>query len=137
MKIIAANFDVFLYEFAVLLLCFTLVYVAVAMKKLTGIIGKDKTIWLLPLAGAFLVVFSLVSHAFASFSLFPSLDAQIKLISSEEVLLNKERLESVKTAITEIKTQIIALRSFSFLCFFVSSFLLVFTTGTYIKWISK
>gem|GEM_PF-1288348 len=129
--------DIIIYEAAVLLLCAALVYVAVALKKLTSIIRQDSTIWLLPLAGAALMVFSLVSHVFASFSLFPALDIQIRSLATEDVLLNKEKLEAAKTAIIELKTQIVALRSFSFLCFFVSAFLLTFATGTYIKWISK
>ena len=131
------NIDTLLYESGILLLIAAMIYMGVALFKLTGIVKEKKSIWVMPVFGAAILLVSLLSHIYANFVMLPGLEQNISLLSSDEVLFNAGKLQSVKAVIGGLKTQLLQLKAFSFTCFFLAALLLSISTGIYIKWISK
>jgi Na+-translocating ferredoxin:NAD+ oxidoreductase RnfE subunit len=131
------KYDVVIYELGVVLIIAASIYVGVALRKLAAIVKQNENIWILPVISAVVMVVALIMHAYTSFSLLPQLGEKIQMLSSEEVLMSSEKLNAVKASMDMIKDIILQLKAFSFTCFFVASLLLLISTGTYIKWISK
>jgi hypothetical protein len=131
------NLEILLYETGVVILALAMLYLGVVLKKLTAVVNKKQGIWILPVIGATVLLLSLAAHVYASFVIFPSLEGQIKLFSSDDVLFNPEKLAAVKAGIAILKQQAVYLKAVSFTCFFVAAAMLASATTIYIRWISK
>jgi len=131
------DYTFLLYEAGILIIVIALFLVGVVLLKLTRIINEKKKIWILPMIAAIFMLVSLAAHFYASVVIMPSLDKKIASLSSQEILLNADKLTAVKAAINITKTGMINMKLFSFSCFLLASLLLVAATGVYIKWISK
>lgn len=131
------NLEVLLYETGVVVLAVAMLYLGVVLNKLTVVANKKQGIWVLPVIGAVVLLLSLAAHVYASFVVFPSMEEQIKLLSSDDILFNAEKLASAKAVIAVLKQQAINLKAASFICFFIAASLLAAATTVYIRWISK
>lgn len=131
------NLEIFLYEAGVVVLAVAMLYLGVVLKKLTTVVNKKQGIWALPVVGASVLLVSLAAHVYASFVIFPSLETQIKLFSTDEVLFNAEKLGAVKAGIAILKQQAVYLKAISFTCFFIAAAMLAAATAVYMRWISK
>jgi hypothetical protein len=129
--------EILLYETGVALLAVAMLSLGGVLRKLTTVVNKKQGIWVLPVIGALVLFVSLGAHAYASFTVFPSLEAQIKLLSNDDVLFNTQKLAAVKTGIAVLKQQAVALKALSFTCFFIASAMLAAATAVYMRWISK
>jgi hypothetical protein len=131
------NMEILLYETGVALLALAMLSLGGVLRKLTTVVNKKQGIWILPVIGAAVLLLSLAAHAYASFSVFPSLDSQIKLLSNDDVLFNAQKLAAVKNGIAILKQQAVTLKALSFTCFFIASAMLAAATAVYIRWISR
>lgn len=131
------NIEILLYETGVVVLAAAMIYMGVVLKKLTTVVNKRQGIWVLPVIGAAVLLLSLAAHIYASFVIFPALEGQIKLFSTDDVLFNAEKLAGVKAAISILKQQAVSLKAFSFTCFLAAAAMLAAATAVYIRWISR
>ena len=131
------NIETLIFEAGVLLLAAAMVYLGIALSRLTEIVKKKEKIWVFPVLAAFVLLVSLVSHAYASYSLLPAMNTKITAMTSQEVLLDKVKLETVKAEAALIRQQLVALKAFSFTCFLLSALMLLASTAVYIRWISR
>ena len=131
------NMEILLYESGVALLILAMLSLGGVLKKLTAVVNKKQGIWMLPVLGAVVLLVSLAAHAYASFSVLPSLEAMIKTLSNDDVLFNAQKLTAVKTGIAVLKQQAVNLKAASFTCFFIASAMLAAATAVYMRWISK
>ncbi len=131
------DYTFLLYEAGILVIIIALSLVGLVLFKLTRIINEKKKIWILPIVAAVFMFVSLAAHFYASAVLMPSLDKKISSLSSQEILMNADKLTAVKAAINITKASMMNMKLFSFSCFLLASLLLVVATGVYIKWISK
>jgi hypothetical protein len=131
------KYDIILYEAGMLALIAALVYMGLALHKLTMVVKQKQGIWVMPVIGAFVLAAALAAHAYASFALFPALGEQIKLLSNNDILQNADKLAAVKAGIAALRAQVMNLKVISFACFFIASLFLAVSTAVYIRWISK
>lgn len=130
-------YDVLLYEAGIIALSLALFYMGGVLGKLTAIVKEKQGIWTLPVIAGIILLVSLAAHAYASFALFPAVEAKIKLLSSGGVLMDAGRLAAVKAGIAVLQAQVMKLKIISFLCFFLASLLCVISASVYIRWISR
>ena len=114
-----------------------LFYMGVVLRKLTGVVKEKQGIWILPVIAGIILLVSLASHAYASFVLFPAVEAQIKLLSSNDIIMHADKLLAVKTVISAVQARVMNMKIISFICFFTASLLLSISTAVYMKWISR
>jgi hypothetical protein len=131
------NADIILYESGVLVLVAAVIFMGLALKKLTMIVKENKSIWLLPIAAGAVLAVSLGAHAYASFILLPEMSVKISQMSSADVIANPAKLDAIRPVILALKSQLVGLKAASFTCFFLASLLLLISTSVYIRWISK
>ncbi|HRU38302.1 MAG TPA: hypothetical protein P5511_00385 [Candidatus Goldiibacteriota bacterium] len=131
------KYDALIFEAGTALLAAAVLAVSVVMFKLSGIIGKDRAISIPAAAASVFLVLSLAAHIYASFVILPSVESQIKMLSLDEVLFDQARLSAVKGAIAALKQQALQLRAAAFASLFIASALMAFSTGLYLRWISK
>lgn len=130
------KYEILLYEAGLIFLILTLIYITVAIYKLSGIIKEKIPIWILSVVAAFVLLFALVSHIYASFIVMPQMEKTIGLLSAQSIK-KAENFTLITQAIENIKSSLLLLKTFSFSCFLLASLLLTFTTGVYLRWISK
>ncbi len=130
------KYEIFLYETGLVFLILTFIYITVIIYKLLKIIKEKKPLWTFSAVAAFILVFALISHVYASFIIMPQLEKTIGLLSAQS-LKKAENFTLITQAIENIKSSLLLLKTFSFSCFLLASLLLTFITGIYLRWITK
>ncbi|MFP4466195.1 MAG: hypothetical protein ACLFP1_04015 [Candidatus Goldiibacteriota bacterium] len=131
------HYEALIYEAAVLLLAGALLFMSLSLRKLTAVAGKKQGIWIMPAAAAAIMAGAFLIHVYASFVLLPELGAQINLFSSDEVIFNAEKLESVRSETAQIQSRLLFLKILSFSGFAAASVLALAAAGIYLRWISR
>ncbi len=130
------KYEIFLYEAGLVFLILTFIYITISIYKLTKIIKEKKPIWILSTVAVFILLLALISHIYASFIIMPQLEKTIGLLSAQSIK-KTENFILITQAIENIKGSLLLLKTFSFSCFLLASLLLTFTTGIYLRWITK